>query len=589
MELLDLPEEILIMIVKKLDLLAVKNMYDTCLRLQSVVCMHGVVKKCHMSKNGAATVTMLMTPFFRDISSSVTDLSLCGVPDLFKTKVLSALRRLRQLNTLDITYTNLHLLDFIEIHEACPTIKNIHINFAFGQPGQVTIPHSVVRQCIAVLKQMEDVHFVGSISNLLYSKLVLHLLEKAKLNTLKLSVSELDGVCTVIAEPKHRAAPVDIFDIPELNRFTIYIANWRSTSTYECITRFPVLSVVEYDKFEFFVIYMINPAAYAVYATPIFKDFFDDNFGVKVESVKDYSRNLIGNVAIMLWNKKTTTFDEPFFQELYKHVKQYFPVYYNPKREMPSLKNKDWVYTVPADPNELVRPEIAYAYTYQIKRRRIALPAFTLKYDELFEPVEEAQLSFIFNTHITKSLALSNDSVYLRKLTFISLTGQVSYTNEFFKILFFTCEKLITLNIEAPLTSPCSKNICNSIGLAKTLKNIRLLDKRIDFQTLFSSLSLCRTLENIHILDHRQWEHCDIPDPDALVQRCKKLYCVFVEAPLSEAAQTRLLKSFKKAKLKYDNHSIKVVVNQTSSPNVFKYNYHPFIEVFQLNPIKPTL
>ncbi|CAH0592499.1 unnamed protein product [Chrysodeixis includens] len=592
MELLDLPEEILIMIVRKLDLITLMNVYETCTRLRNIVCVQNIIQHGHLSMNRTATVNTIMSLFFRSISSHLSTLNLSGVPDLFKTKLFAALRRLRRLKTLDITYTNLHMLDFVEIHEICPTIKNISINFAFGLPGQVTLPESAINQCQDVFEHMDNVHFVGSISNLLYSKLVLYVLQKAKLDTLKFSVAELDGVFTVITEYKNRfhlAIPLDIYDIPELNRFTVYILNWKSTSTYESVYRFPVLSAIEYHKYEFFIVYMINPIAYAVYATPVFKEFFEDNFGVTPTSVTDENRHLVGNVAIMLWNKETTTFNESFFQKLYKDLKQYFPKQYSTRSaDMFTVQNNDWVCIVPEDAR--AAKEAREGIVYQdFKRRRIARPALKLDYNDAFETVDEVELSLIFNTHIARAVTLSYNGSYLRKLTFLNLCGQVTYHSEFFKVLFYTCKKLVTLSLEAPLTSPCSANIIKSIHMCKTIKNFRILDKRIDFTSLFAAFSQCNNLENVHVLDHRQWEHCEIPDPDAFVKACPNLYCVFVEAPLSEAAQTRLLKAFKKAKVKYDRHFIKIVVNQTSSPNVFQYNYNPFLDVFRLSAIKPTL
>lgn len=580
MQLFDLPEELIIIIIKELDLQSLQSLYNTCTRMRNIVCMHGVIKECHMSMNVMATVNTLKLNFFKDISNHLIELNMCGVPDLFKTKVVPAFKKLKNLKTLDISYTNLNVLDFIEIYNVCPTLKDITLNFVFGQPGIEKISQETLLQCQLLFKHFENVHFIGSLNNLLVSKTVLSILRKSKLQNLKLSAVEVDNVHLTISEPQHSDC-----EIPPFDHFAVFLLNWKSTITYESINNFPVLSMIDFRIYEFFIINTLNMYVSSVYASPIFKEFFAENFNVPIECVTDYNRNILGNFALMIWNKETTQFDDVFFSKLKRRVIHYFPILFLSITPRPVSEKFDWFFTEPRDCSVMMHyldPEA------EIKKRRIGMPNLVLNYDDAFRDKKKVQLSLCFNTHITSAIALTTNCEYLRKLTFLSLTGPVTYSPEFFNVLFRCCDNLATLNVEAPTISPLAPQITRSVPLSRTLKNIRLTDKRLDFTTIFSSFSQCQTLENIYIIDHRLWEHCLTADPTILLQKCANLYSIFIEAPFSETAQVKQLQMFNKAKASCEKHHLKVVINQESIHSTFQYNYDPFVAVFKLNPIKPV-
>ncbi|XP_032528522.2 uncharacterized protein LOC116778594 [Danaus plexippus] len=569
MSFVDLPEEIIIIIIKHLDMMSLNNLYTACDRVRDIISMYGIIKTCNMSLNIMATVQTLKLDFFKNISKQLQELNMSGIVDLSKNLLLPAMSRLKHLNVLNVSYTNINVLDIIDIYELCPTIKNISVNFVFGKSMQIRLLKKQLLQCQDVFKNFECVHFVGNLTNLIYSQLGPFILQKARLKTLKYSITE----CEMTPYENEECEDMINFDY-----FAVYLLYSRNSNVYYgFMQEMYLFNMLDFSKYEVIIIVRPNLQLFAVYASVIFTDFLNDNFHVRAETLTDFSISLSGNVCVMLWNKSSTTFDDKFFTQLLNKLKQLFPCNFTTGK-MPLASKNDWYYTTP---KELTVPQQYELCDTGFKKKRLALSNLVLNYDEEFADKNELQLSLQFDGQMKSAVTLSVNSTYLRKLTYLSLNGTVRYSTEFFNILFRCCENLVTLVVEAPSLCSCLSSISRSLPLNRNIKNLRLVDRRIDFKTLFSSMSQCKTLENVNICDMSS-DTFDLSDPLTMFKKCENLYCLYVYGPVSTTNRTKKMQILKRAKLKCQKLHLNV--------NVFintQMAYDPYIDVFNLNPIKP--
>lgn len=578
MNFTDFPLEIMIIIIHKLDTPSIYSMYYTCRCIRNVVTMQGVVKTCCFSRNTLASVNTFKTNFFTNIASQLQELNMCGAPDVRKTLLISGMSKLKNLLTLDISYTSLSLNDFISIYKVCPTIVDITLNFMIKKNGIAKLSDDAITECQKAFKNCKNIHFVGSATNLLYGKLSLLLLQDADLHTLKYSIAESDRLHTVYVSEKASYAPMAKF-----KQFFLYFLDW--TTVYAFFGSFfmlPVLSGIDLQTVEVITIIRKNLKNCNIHSTPIFEKYFLDTFNVETEKVfiSQYDDAVMGNAVIMIWDKESHTFDEDFFCQLTKTLRAYFPWDCAQSGEAPVPKSYDWFYLTPTVPDRKLEKRL------NAKNKRKAPPDVALDYDKLFESKECVQLSILCDDFIINPITLSAESNYLGKLTFLSITGSVRYTSEFFKVLFKCCVNLATLNVDAPAISPCSLPISNYVHHSQSLKNLRLIDRRIDFKLLFTALAKCKTLENVYLVEDSSAENTDIGNPDIIIEACPNLYNLHIQAHMSDSARLKKENFMKKSKLKHNKYHLNLVLHVKAEDNKKFYSYDQYISVFNLNPIK---
>lgn len=584
MGLTDLPQEILIMIVQRLDTKSIYNLFDTCTLLKNIISLTGVVKEYHMSMNTLASVTSLKTDFFKVIAPNLVELNLCGVPDVRKTYLMPAMKKMKNLQILDVSFTNLNLTDFLDIYGLCPTIINVSLNFMINKSGLSKMSDDSIVECQEMFKNFQHVHFVGSATNLLYSRLPFLLLQDANLDSLKYTIAESDRLHTIYVPEKAEAS-----DMVKFKQFFLCFLDW--TTIYAFFGSFfmlPVLSMLDLNTIEAIIIIKQNFKQYCIYATPIFQNFFQENFDVAADKIyiTEYKDAIIGNAAIMIWDKASNEFDDYFFVKLNKILKPFFPCDCQLYSQESVPERYDWFFITPepADraENNCERPPLPTEF----RRKRTAPSLNVLNYDQLFKNKRKVQLSLIFDEYLRNPIALPTNCDYLEKLTFLSMSGPVRMKADFFTVLFKSCVNLVTLNIEAPSIYPCAAPISRTIHLSPGLKNLRLLDKGIDFRSLFPSLAKCKTLENVHVQDVTIGEIGDIGEPSILIEECPNLYSLYIQAPLSESTRIRKTQILHNAKMSCNKHHLNLVLHVKSDTHRIFYSYDPFLGIFNLHPIK---
>lgn len=483
------------------------------------------------------------------------------------------MNKLKKLKTLNVSYTYVKLEHLTLLNRMCPNLKNVCANYEFQEKKNVQESFSRVQN---FLKNLENVHFILSLSDL-YCVSLFTIFQGANLNSLKFTVSRSDFTTFVIER--------NTCDLPQFKQFYINLLNWQNTAiSFPQLKDIPLIAMLDLSQFEFIILYSSKLNNHTIFVSKLFVKFFNENFDVQPYCVAnlDDIHSVSGNAALMLWKKDCTNFDKKFFQNLYRRIKPFFPYSVNENESTLPCKY-DWFLVAPM-------PQITNNKNYEPKKkkRRIGVRKTILDYDTLFENKQKIQLSFDFINLNKEAVTLIPNSNYLSKITYLSLIGSVRYSSEFFNVLFRSCTELTTLNVEAPVISPCCLSICRSLPLSSSLRNLRLVDKGIDFNTLFSAISQCRNIENIFIKEDSDVFTLKHVDPSIIFQNCPNLYNFYFDLPMTESCKSHWRPLFSKAIVLYKKDHVNVILFprlERPSKNKFYY-YDPFMEIFQLNPIK---
>ncbi|KPJ01357.1 hypothetical protein RR46_03129 [Papilio xuthus] len=531
MQITDLPVEIVVVIVKKLDIKSVHNLYETCSYFKNVICMYSVVKTAKLALSTAGSVHFLKQTFMKDISRFLQTLDLRGIGDLRRSALQAAVREMKCLITLDVSYTNIDLLDFYEVYKVCPTIKNVACNFVFHTKKDIKA-QDVEWQ--GVFQNFDKVHFVGNAANLWYSNLCVWMLAKACLSQLQLTIIEKFGTALVPVIKENDTnvhskyisiCILDLWNIPTLSETTFALPSLlRLENIYECVV------IIKYGQ---------NGE---VYASPRLLKFLECYNAMCIKQL-DASKH-VTNGVIMLWNKSQTVFDDMFFKELKGKMMKLLPHHITDNNTVVPQEYDYCFLTVPS-----CQTKANDSNNVTFKKQRLAPECPTLDYDTVFSNHKTIHLTMFFPSSTNIPVTLSLRSQYLRKLKSLYLTGNVMYSMNFFSVLFSCCEQLETLNVEA---SPYLHHlvVLRDISQSHSLKNLRLINKHSHLEVMFSYLSKCSTLENIHIVDFHSHVNT-FADPSPLFERCHNLYCISICADLSDSAITRANQLFKKLKTTY--------------------------------------
>lgn len=572
MSLVDLPEEILLIIIRQLDTISILNFYNAVSKqLRDRLCMPGIVKQCKFSMNSLATVKSLKLDFTKSVSGNLQELNMRGVHNMTKTALVQALKKMKNLKTLDVSYTNINVLDLPEMYQVCPTIKNLTIDFH----SPPILPDERIETFRNIFKNMEKVFFVGSLANLLFSSVPLFMLQGIHFDVIHFTVAKLDKNFPVFSTVTEKVSPL------HFNHFCVCYLNWVFPSVYR-------QNPLSKFKFNFgfpyaFILIAFELGSCRVICSEMFREFFQGRFYIDVDPANYFEADMIihpvgkhTNLILLVWNKETTQFDDEFYQKLFSRVADCFPC--EEKQPVTDARNwfliKDIEYEQTDNPNFLVSPPV-------FKKRRVALENVPLVFDDEFKDYNNVQLSFDFTScHIPNPVCLPITSDYLCKVTFMSLTGYVRYTKGFFNVLFRSCTSLVTLNIEASPIGSCAPLISRSIPISRSLRNFRLVDKVIDFKTLFPALSQNKGLENIHIQDV-----CIVSSgfksPETIFENCRNLYYMSLRISLAATALRKVNAIINKAKVNCGRSNLRFELYNNLTYKDVRYNYDPFKYVFK--------
>ncbi|XP_023951680.1 uncharacterized protein LOC112055723 [Bicyclus anynana] len=536
--LLNLPDEIIILIIKMLDIKSLNNLYIACERVQNIISTFGVIKKCNLSLHVVAKPETFKLPFFKEISRHLQELNVCGMFNLYKTVFMPVVKKLHCLKTLDVTYTNISITDLVHIHDVCPTIKDVSINFSFGKPytklQEVVLNQSNIKQYQKMFKNFENVHFVGNLHIMLYSQLPSLILGKAMLKNIKFTIIDCDPTHSALSSP----------DVLCFENFTVCISSTKiqmsaacmmhhfanqhgDFQSHGCMNQMSPFDVFSFDHYESIIIIRKHCLTKPIcYVTPIFEKFFSKHIlhlilNIEFNITRNFDIDLSGNVCIMLWNKSLTKFDDIFFSNLWCKLRPIFPCYFDALTDIAVPNDFNLYVTIPQD-TQLC----PHCPTMNGKKRRTGPPICVLDFDTAFKEKSKCQLALMFENNIKCTVNLSSQTDYLRKLTYLSLSGHIRYHLDFFKILFTCCQNLVTLSVKANSCCSCHAAISRSLPLNKSIRNIQLIDRSIDFEALFSSMSQCKLLENIHILDIS--DNANFSSPSDVLKQCVNLYCMYL-------------------------------------------------------------
>lgn len=581
MALIQLPEEIIILIVKKLDMQSQINLHETCSYFNTVVARCGVVKVCTIPAGPLASPSTLKLAFFNGIAEHLNELNLCAVHSLTKSMILPAIKKLKRLKTLDVSYTSIILPDLVDIQKLCSTLRNISINFLFGKfKTSVRIPQKMMLQCQDVFQHFQNVEFVGVKGNLLQSQLPLYLLKKANsLNKVKFTVIQSNHTIYHSEDCDH------IFQFNYLQ-----LLNWNKISgqTVELDDYSVIIPMLDISKIEYTIIIQLEHTITMVqniWTSDIFKNFFEQNYGKSSHIEQLNTRNLNSNLVYFIWNKDTTTFNEFFFSKLSSHLHCIFPHQKSSSgitESTPIPKCIDWLVIhldyKPAPLHKKSRQDSNEPIT---KKQRLGLSNYVLDFDDYLKDINSIKLTYKF--HFSPTVCLTSTLSYLRKLTYLNLTGRANFSGDFFKTLFLCCDKLETLNVEPKESRSTTMFISNSICLSSSLKNFRLVECIYgnSINVLLTSISKCKCIENLHIFNNNAGI-TELHDLSLLVAKCAYIHSIYIRNKMSDNNLIKVLRFLNNAKVKHTKPYINVELYSNDSGE----SYNPYIAVFYLNTIK---
>ncbi|XP_050681309.1 uncharacterized protein LOC126976773 [Leptidea sinapis] len=568
-----LPTEILINIFQYLDFKSIYNLYLSCDKFRSVIVLFGIGKKCDMSQNTMASVRFLNTKFMKEISPFIQELNLFGVGDLNKTALTFAVKRMKCLKVLNVGFTKICIPDMILICKKCPAIENITINFCSAVKKA---EKSVLMECQNVFSQMKFVHFIGDVLNKYSIRLATCILNKAAL--IKLQITATEGTL----EDVFVTTPINYNGLLIFQELHLDFLNPDPRLRYESpLRQISYLSKISnLGSFEYIHIYrqQCHKNMYMVYGTPLFANFFKDYFNLSFSDVNIMITEYVPNARFKYWQKDKIKFDDKFFKTLYLELKSYLPYEIDGAIHRSEAQKYDMFYTYPLNHKTTRTCEECYEpIVKKLKNRSSQLISYKLDYDSVFIDNKKINLKLYFDNNIHEVVTISSESNYLTKLTSLSITGHVKYSADFFNVLFRCCLCLDTFDYDgSPI--PYIKSIVRSVPLSKSLKNIRLREKRLDLNFIFLFLSQCSSLENVHLCDLCSLISINVKEPYAFFENCKNLYCCkIIYTKLCDDSCNKLRKILNKTKIKLCKHYISVEV-ETKEKNklspcigIFKY------------------
>ncbi|XP_052752925.1 LOW QUALITY PROTEIN: uncharacterized protein LOC128201130 [Galleria mellonella] len=534
MNFINLPIDVGVLIFNYLNTKSKINVYSSCSRLREFFApCH--VKKLVLSRSTLAVVKTLNHGLFLELGLYIQELCLSGMPDLTSENLKLHITKFPNLTTLDITFTDVYLSDFVKI---CPiNLKNLAINF-FKQPRK-SKNEEIWKECRQVFesRKFTKVHFV--VFELLDSETPLMFLEGLPIvEDLKVTIA--DNYKKNYDSDINETVDDKIYDINFSQLFYV-LRDCRVThKNSKCLRG---VANLDFKRIEYiFIMYLER---IVIYVSPVLRHLFLGNcqdLKVEVCSQLPLDFMLDGNIIFRAWSKDIN-FNDDFMKKLLLDLKDYFPTYIcmhdNAITKVINSKN-DW-YCI--DACQSIRK-----VTSMIEK--LTLSDFCRVKGMVMTC--ERPFSFLFGPEVVKNLS------YLR-LSNVYLTD--------FAVLFSACSVLETLDIY--VEKPETQDFCQgftlpqSINLVKNLKNIKVTTEDIVYNLLFETLSQCAMLENIHICEYeRCFEDSDVnvDKIELMIENCKNLYSLYIETEMSAENLTMFMSPIKQIAQKLERNHLHIEV-----------------------------
>lgn len=562
--ILELPEEVLVMIFSYFDLETKLSVYDTCQKFNRFVCARSINKHYNLSMSNLPKNT-LDRPFMRNISQYIEELDMSCVPHLTKTKFLHNLKRMKNLKTLNVAHTGIIISDLF----GCKVnLRNLSINFRFEKRHSLLINPNTISDAQEFFKNFESVNFVGLAETLLFTKLPACVLSKT---------SENITVKFTLLKYFHHGLYLDL-DIAETLKFyhhSVVFPLLEEPMTCPYNYNFDALSL---NSLDFILLHHEN-----VYSSERFTNFIEDNFGfnpLTLSNLLSSRKNNDPPRLLLFWDKKKVIYDKIFFDKLIITLKDFFPNYINGALLLSnSVKNKYTnTYIIKPSSSKIIISNF-------MKKRRIAPKHTVLDYDDMFKE-ERCSIKINFELYGFEGaigyFSIPENSDYLKKISFLDIVGDFHSDNDFFVNIFTSCERLVTFSYNN-LNRACDyKAVTKHAKLSNRLKNIRLIYHcYIDFAYIFSNLSECKLLENIYLKSKGSSLRINLQEKDVakLIRGCEKLCSVHIAGTLANKSEIAKMIS---AQARKQGKKIKVEIAGYIDSN-------PFLDIFHIIKMRPFM
>ncbi|XP_053616910.1 uncharacterized protein LOC128679007 isoform X2 [Plodia interpunctella] len=451
-----------------------------------------------------------------------------------------------------------------------PTLKSLSINFTFGTTYKIN--KDVLSKYQQAFEGLEKVSFVGSTSNFMYGNVAVCMLKKAHLSSLQFTICGNEYFGTVYSD--------DIeWDKCVLERLPAFKIFSLTNMCYDALLELPLIKLLNFGNYEILIFQKYNYTL--VHATPLLKQFICKNFDVEVNNLSDLGSVVVGQVAIMLWLREMTQFDHKFYSNLLTILKEYLTFRFDSSHHAPVSEKYNW-YCVeqscpPDDSNH------SHDEGFKFKKARLAQQSLILNYDDTFREKERnINLEIKFKDPLNRPINIHSCDLF-KKLTHLSLVGNVQYTSDFFKNLFEKCDTLVTLVIIKSKGNFHVPTLLNCLPKSKILKNLLINVNMLHYFPLFTYLSECKSIENIHLVTSNTHDNT-LPNPSDLFIKCENLYSICIRCTMPHRA--KMLKFYKKVRSKLGKNYLYLDIIPFTDEDR-RSLYSPYFNVFNVYQLKP--
>lgn len=492
MNLLDLPPEILLMIIKSLDLESQLRLYESCTLFQELVITLSIPVRRGNLKNSS----IFQEKVFNAFSTIVKDINLATLIDITE-KAKKSIRHMRNVTKIDFSYTNLYLEDIIFV---CPE-KVRHITLTLSvEDHNLLNDYNKLELLKIFFRKFDYVHFkykpdFSDEDNPLFLNILKNPGRIRDMTVSFLSKRVLDADIEVIFG--------DV--LPNFRKLQFNYNFLLPTSVSNSIYEFNI------NELEFFIYnFDQKEGRINIITSNLVRKILDDSKNItfkcrpiNVLTITDLiDIKLICHVTYIVWNKRKIengNISNCILKDVEKILPNHICIHANKKTKViTNVVNQNYfIHDCRSNENidqALNISNIAKDFSSQyyknvtIVNECVCGINIVCEEDELYSTVQIHKKNYLF------------PGLFPKYITFLTL-HKINFSSESWFNLFSGCHSLHTMNvIVVESKSERTRNyldIANNVRLCKSLRNFRLSEKGLNHLVLFEGLSRCCGLEII--------------------------------------------------------------------------------------------
>lgn len=497
MHLLDLPPELIILIIKRLDIESQIRIFETFTPLQ---CLIPTLRKLTISRREIRSTAIFQRHGFNLVANNIQEMDLTGVTNISGGDFVT-IENMKNLRKLDVSFTNLLLKDIIRI---CPKSVN-HITLTLSAEDNILLRNSNDKaNAKKFFQKFHYIHFKQKPDFFDTSDTFYCYVLKDSPEIKEIKVSYLSKTAMAVVNPNvELGAARPMFKKIEFN-FNFLLPILAAPAIHEFDNKPLEYFIYNFDQ---------KNSSVNVIVSPMIKDIVDkfrDKLKIKVDIMTVLKiRSLLdfpfyGQITFVIFNKNMINHNE-ISDVIINDIVQLLPNHIclhentlskiiindlNPTYIIHDCRNEvegDFIVNGIFSNRNSVNPRSKVTIVHECICGRTEFSE-----DDDILPFNQSKLQ---KNYICAVSTMNN-------ITFLTLHN-VNFVPELWMRLFSNCKSLETLNIiiigSKLQTTHNYEAISEYLFLSKNLRNFRLSEKRFNHEVLFKGISKCKKLEIVEI------------------------------------------------------------------------------------------